>query len=98
MPRHPLKREIIATHVTNSMLNRVGGTFVHYIMEITGFSPAEIVRAYLLAREASSWRRSGKDRGAQQQGRRQSTGRDGDRGRPFDRARDRVVPPLAAAH
>ena len=51
MPRHPLKREIIATHVTNSMLNRVGGTFVHYIMEITGFSPAEIVRAYLLARE-----------------------------------------------
>ncbi|HEY7182351.1 MAG TPA: NAD-glutamate dehydrogenase, partial [Blastocatellia bacterium] len=51
MPRHPLKREIIATHVTNSMLNRVGGTFVHYLMEITGFSPAEIVRAYLLARE-----------------------------------------------
>jgi len=33
------------------MLNRVGGTFVHYLMEITGFSPAEIVRAYLLARE-----------------------------------------------
>jgi len=52
MPRHPLKREIIATHVTNSMLNRVGGTFVHYLMEITGFSPAEIVRAYLLARES----------------------------------------------
>ncbi len=51
MPRHPLKREIIATHVTNSMLNRVGGTFAHYLMEITGFSPAEIVRAYLLARE-----------------------------------------------
>jgi glutamate dehydrogenase len=51
MSRHPLKREIIATHVTNSMLNRVGGTFVHYLMEITGFSPAEIVRGYLLARE-----------------------------------------------
>jgi glutamate dehydrogenase len=51
MSRHPLKREIIATHVTNSMLNRVGGTFVHYLMETTGFSPAEIVRAYLLARE-----------------------------------------------
>jgi len=33
------------------MLNRVGGTFVHYLMEITGFSPAEIVRAYLLSRE-----------------------------------------------
>jgi glutamate dehydrogenase len=51
MSRHPLKREIIATHVTNSMLNRVGSTFVHYLMEITGFSPAEIVRAYLLTRE-----------------------------------------------
>ncbi|MGH9846079.1 MAG: NAD-glutamate dehydrogenase domain-containing protein, partial [Blastocatellia bacterium] len=51
MPKHPLRREIIATHVTNSMLNRVGGTFVHYISEITGFSPAEIVRAYLLTRE-----------------------------------------------
>jgi len=51
MPRHPLKREIIATHVTNSMLNRVGGTFVHYLSELTGFSPAEIVRAYLLTRE-----------------------------------------------
>jgi glutamate dehydrogenase len=46
-----LRREIIATHVTNSMLNRVGGTFVHQLMETTGFSPAEIVRAYLLARE-----------------------------------------------
>jgi glutamate dehydrogenase len=51
MPRHPLRREIIATHVTNSMLNRVGGTFVHYLTEITGFSPAEIVKAYLLTRE-----------------------------------------------
>ena len=28
-----------------------GRRTVHYIMEITGFSPAEIVRAYLLARE-----------------------------------------------
>ncbi len=51
MPKHPLRREIIATHVTNSMLNRVGGTFVHYLMEITGFRPSEIVRAYLLVRE-----------------------------------------------
>ena len=36
MPRHPLKREIIATHVTNSMINRVGSTFVHRLMETTG--------------------------------------------------------------
>ena len=29
IPRHPLRREIIATHVLNSMVNRVGSTFVH---------------------------------------------------------------------
>ena len=51
MERHPLKREIIATHVTNSMLNRVGSTFVHRLQESTGAQPHEIVRAYLLARE-----------------------------------------------
>ncbi len=51
MPRHPLKREIIATHVTNSMLNRVGSTFVHRLVETTGARPHEIVRAYLMSRE-----------------------------------------------
>ena len=51
MPRHPLKREIIATHVTNSMINRVGSTFVHRLLETTGAKPPEIVRAYLLNRE-----------------------------------------------
>jgi glutamate dehydrogenase len=34
------------------MVNRVGSTFVHRLMESTGASPAEIVRAYLLTREA----------------------------------------------
>jgi glutamate dehydrogenase len=51
MARHPLKREIIATHVTNSMINRVGSTFVHRLAETTGARPHEIVRAYLLSRE-----------------------------------------------
>jgi glutamate dehydrogenase len=51
MPRHALKREIIATHVTNSMVNRVGSTFVHRLSESTGASPHEVVRAYLLSRE-----------------------------------------------
>jgi glutamate dehydrogenase len=49
--RHPLRREIIATHVANSMVNRVGSTFVHRLMETTGAAPAEVVRAYLLTRE-----------------------------------------------
>jgi glutamate dehydrogenase len=52
MQRHPLKREIIATYVDNSMINRVGGTFVHRLLESTGAKPAEIVRAYLLNRES----------------------------------------------
>jgi glutamate dehydrogenase len=51
MPRHPLRREIVATHVVNSMVNRVGSTFVHRLTETAGAKPAEIVRAYLLARE-----------------------------------------------
>ena len=51
MTRHPLKRDIIATHVTNSMVNRVGSTYVHRLMETTGAKPHEIVRAYLLSRE-----------------------------------------------
>ena len=33
IPRHPLKREIVATHVLNSMVNRVGSTFVHRLAE-----------------------------------------------------------------
>ena len=52
MPQHPLKREIIATHVCNSMVNRVGSVFVFSLMEETGATAPEVVRAYLLAREA----------------------------------------------
>lgn len=51
MKTHRLKREIIATRVTNSMVNRVGDTFVTEFMEKTGRSPAEIARAYTIARE-----------------------------------------------
>jgi glutamate dehydrogenase len=39
------------THVVNSMVNRVGSTFVHRLMESTGARSEEIVRAYLLTRE-----------------------------------------------
>jgi glutamate dehydrogenase len=51
MSRHALRREIIATHVTNSMVNRVGSTYVHRLAETTGTQPHEVVRAYLLSRE-----------------------------------------------
>jgi glutamate dehydrogenase len=49
---HPLRREIIATYVTNSMVNRVGSTFVHRMREETGAGSAEVVRAYMVARES----------------------------------------------
>ncbi len=51
MARHPLRREIVATHVVNSMVNRVGATFAHRLMESTGTRAADVIRAYLLARE-----------------------------------------------
>ncbi len=49
---HRLRREIIATRVTNSMINRVGGTFVHHFSERSGFLSSIIARAYIITREA----------------------------------------------
>ncbi|SDG65225.1 NAD-glutamate dehydrogenase [Roseospirillum parvum] len=54
--KHRLRREIIATHVANSLINRVGGTFVTQVMEKTGATPADIARAYITSREALSVR------------------------------------------
>ena len=51
MERHRLKREIIATAVTNSMVNRMGATFVLRMGEDTGKTPAQVARAFNIARE-----------------------------------------------
>ncbi|MFN9738080.1 MAG: NAD-glutamate dehydrogenase [Pseudomonadota bacterium] len=51
MERHRLRREIIATAVTNSTVNRMGATFVMRMQEDTGATPGEIARAYTIARE-----------------------------------------------
>jgi glutamate dehydrogenase len=51
MERHPLKHEIVATHVTNEMINRVGTTYVYRMQEETGARTPDVVRAYLLTRE-----------------------------------------------
>jgi glutamate dehydrogenase len=51
MLRHPLKREIIATYVANTLTNRVGATFVHQLAEETDAAAADIVRASILARD-----------------------------------------------
>jgi glutamate dehydrogenase len=58
---HPLRREIIATHVTNSMVNRVGSTFVHRLGEETGAAAPDVARAYTVAREVFEARRLWKD-------------------------------------
>ncbi|MCX7512505.1 NAD-glutamate dehydrogenase [Frateuria hangzhouensis] len=51
MQRHRLKREIIATAVTNSTINRMGATFMLRMQEDTGQGPAAIAKAYTAARE-----------------------------------------------
>ncbi len=50
--QHKLRREIIATVLTNDMINRVGGTFVANMMEETGANPSDIARAFIVARDA----------------------------------------------
>jgi glutamate dehydrogenase len=52
LARHRLKREIVATALTNEIVNRVGITFVHEVMEKTGATAAQVARAYVAARDA----------------------------------------------
>jgi glutamate dehydrogenase len=49
--RHRLKREIVATQVTNSLVNRMGATFALRMQEDTGCQPCDVARAYTIARE-----------------------------------------------
>jgi glutamate dehydrogenase len=49
--RHPMKREIIATFITNTVVNRTGATFVNFIASEAGASTADVIRAFTLARE-----------------------------------------------
>jgi glutamate dehydrogenase len=51
MREHRLHREITATHVTNSMVNRCGPSFAFRLGEETGAAGPEIARAYTAARE-----------------------------------------------
>jgi len=51
MENHRLRREIIATAVTNSTINRMGATFLLRMQEDTGQTPAEIAKAFTISRE-----------------------------------------------
>jgi glutamate dehydrogenase len=54
---HRLRREIIATTITNSLINRMGPAFAVRAREDTGADPAAIARAYSIAREIFEIRR-----------------------------------------
>ena len=51
MQKHPLKREIIATEIANSTINRTGSVFVHRMREETGATAPEVVRCFILTRD-----------------------------------------------
>ena len=56
IPRHRLRREIVTTQTTNSLVNRMGPVFVTRAQEETGADPAVIARAYSIAREIFAMR------------------------------------------
>jgi len=50
--KHQLAREIVATQITNSIVNRTSSHFVPLMVEKTGRSPADVTRAFVALREA----------------------------------------------
>ncbi|MCP1727524.1 glutamate dehydrogenase [Natronospira proteinivora] len=52
MKQHRLRREIIATSITNSMINRMGPSFSQRMRDDTGADHPSVARAYTIAREA----------------------------------------------
>ncbi|HKE46132.1 MAG TPA: NAD-glutamate dehydrogenase [Steroidobacteraceae bacterium] len=54
--RHRLRREIIATATTNSLVNRMGPVFALRAQEDTGANTGRIARAYTIAREVFDMR------------------------------------------
>jgi glutamate dehydrogenase len=48
---HPLARQIIATMITNSLVNRMGSVFAFRMQDETGADVAAVARAFSIARE-----------------------------------------------
>lgn len=55
--KHPLRREIIATQFTNTVVDLLGMTFVHRKIQDTGATPIQVIRAALTALEIVEARR-----------------------------------------
>ncbi len=53
---HPLRREIIATMLTNSLINRMGCTFVNELMEERAATAGDIAASYAIVRDAFNLR------------------------------------------
>jgi glutamate dehydrogenase len=53
---HPLRREIIATHLTNDLVDNLGVSAMFTLGEETGAPPADLARAYAAAREVFAMR------------------------------------------
>lgn len=49
---HKLKKEIIATNIANTLINRMGPVFVHSRVDKTGARPSNVARAFVIAVEA----------------------------------------------
>jgi glutamate dehydrogenase len=49
---HPLRREIVATVVTNDLVNRAGLTFVHDLAARTGRGAPDIAKSYRIVRDS----------------------------------------------
>ena len=49
--RHPLRREIVVTALVNQMVNTSGSSFDHRMTEETGASSADVLRAWIAARD-----------------------------------------------
>ena len=50
MQNHPLKREIIATKLSNIIVNEMGFSFIYRTQDETGAQVADIVRAFIITR------------------------------------------------
>lgn len=50
MQRHQLSREIIATNLSNAVVNEMGINFVHRLKDETGAETADIIRSYMVSR------------------------------------------------
>ena len=48
---HPLRREIIATQLANSVVNLLGPSFVYRMVDSTGSSLGEVIKAAVIARD-----------------------------------------------